>query len=72
MTGGSGAKDAPHTFTDEELAQIGENLPELRPYVSEPRILHWSLGIGFMVDLFTNAWTVEASTLRSPSEPATW
>jgi hypothetical protein len=51
MAGGPGAKGAPHTFTDEEMAAIGENLTELRRWASGERILHWSLGIGFVVGL---------------------
>jgi hypothetical protein len=51
MIEGSGAKGAPHTFTDEELAWMGEHLTELRPYVFGQQILHWSLGIGFVVGL---------------------
>jgi hypothetical protein len=52
MTEGPGAKGAPHTFTDGQLARRGENLTELselRRYVSERRILQWSLGMGFVV-----------------------
>ncbi len=51
MTRGSGAKRAPYTFTDQELAWIGQNLTELRRSVSEQSILYWSLGIGFVVGL---------------------
>jgi hypothetical protein len=69
MTGGPGAKSAPHTFTDEERAQgqdvfglgerehrallawVGENLPQVRRSVYEQRVLHWSLGIAFLVGL---------------------
>jgi hypothetical protein len=69
MTGGPGAKDAPHPFTDEEPARghdlfgmgererqavldwVGENLTQVRRSVYEQRLLHWSLGIGFVVGL---------------------
>ncbi len=51
MTEGSGAKGAPHTFTDEQLTWISENLTELRRSVSEQRILRRSLGIGLVVGL---------------------
>jgi predicted lysophospholipase L1 biosynthesis ABC-type transport system permease subunit len=51
MTGGPGAKGAPHPFTDEELAAIGAYLPELRRSVAGQRILYTSLGIGFVVGL---------------------
>ena len=50
MTGGPGAKGAP-PFTDEELAAIGANLPELRRSVAGQRILYTSLAIGFVVGL---------------------
>jgi hypothetical protein len=30
MAEGSGAKDAPHPFTDDELAWMGEHLTEMR------------------------------------------
>jgi hypothetical protein len=61
MTGGSGAKDASHPFTDEELdlrlydprslAWMEEHLPELRRSAYGQRLLYQSLGIGFVVGL---------------------
>jgi hypothetical protein len=51
MTEGPGAKGAPHTFSDVELAAIGAYLPEVRRSVAGQRILYWSLGIGFVVGL---------------------
>ena len=62
MTGGPGAKDAPHPFTDDELrraglydpyvlAWMGEHLPELRRSVYGQRLLYQSLGLGFVVGL---------------------
>jgi hypothetical protein len=62
MTGGSGAKDASHPFTDEELhdaglddpgvlAWMGKHLPELRRSAYGQRLLYQSLGIGFVVGL---------------------
>jgi hypothetical protein len=33
------------------LAWVGENLPQVRRSVYEQRLLHWSLGIGFVVGL---------------------
>ena len=63
MTGGSGAKDHPHPFTDQAralgidvddpraLAWMGEHLPEFRQQVSGQRPLYWILGIGFVVGL---------------------
>jgi hypothetical protein len=63
MTGGSGAKDAPHPFTDEAralgidvddpraLAWMEEHLPEFRQQASGQRPLYWILGIGVVVGL---------------------
>ena len=63
MAEGSGAKDAPHPFTDEAralgidvddpraLAWMGEHLPEFRQQASGQRPLYWILGIGFVVGL---------------------
>ncbi len=54
MTGKTGAKGALPRFTDEELAWISKNLPELRRSVSEQRILYTSLGIGFAAGLIAH------------------
>jgi hypothetical protein len=63
MTGGSGAKDDPHPFTDEAralgidvddpraLAWMEEHLAEFRQQASGQRPLYWILGIGFVVGL---------------------
>jgi hypothetical protein len=53
MSGGGerGAKGAPHPFTDEELAWVGEHLPELRRSAFGQRVLYQSLGTGFVVGL---------------------
>jgi hypothetical protein len=51
MAEGSGAKGAPHPFIDAELAWMGEHLPELRRSVSGQRLLHQSLGFGFVAGL---------------------
>jgi hypothetical protein len=63
MTGGSGATGAPHPFTDEELAWMGEHLPELRRSVYGQRLLYQSLGFGFVVGLAAH---VGGYVLRSP------
>jgi hypothetical protein len=59
----SGAKDAPHPFTDEArglgidvddpraLAWMEQHLPEFRQQASGQRPLYWILGIGFVVGL---------------------
>ena len=63
MTGGSGAKDDPHPFTDETRALgidvddprasawMEAHLPEFRQQASGQRPLYWILGIGFVVGL---------------------
>jgi hypothetical protein len=63
MTGGPGAKDVPHPFSDEAralgidvddpraLAWMKEHLPEYRQQASGQRPVYWILGIGFMVGL---------------------
>jgi hypothetical protein len=65
MTGGSGAKDDPHPFTDaaralgidvddpRALAWMEAHLPEFRQQASGQRPLYWILGIGFVVGLAT-------------------
>jgi hypothetical protein len=51
MAEGSGAKGAPHPFTDEELAWMGEHLTEVRRSAYGQRILYQSLAVGFVVGL---------------------
>jgi hypothetical protein len=63
MSEGSGAKDAPHPFTDEAralgievddpraVAWMEEHLPEFRQQASGQRPMYWILGIGFVVGL---------------------
>jgi hypothetical protein len=51
MTGGSGAKDAPHPFTDDELAWMGEHLTEMRRSAYGQRLVYQSLAVGFVVGL---------------------
>jgi uncharacterized membrane protein YccC len=51
MAEGSGAKGAPHPFTDEELAWMGEHLTEMRRSAYGQRLLYQSLAVGFVVGL---------------------
>jgi len=51
MAGGSGAKGAPHSLTDEELAWMGEHLTEIRRSAYGQRLVYQSLGVGFVVGL---------------------
>jgi hypothetical protein len=47
----SGAKGAPHPFTDDELAWMGEHLTEMRRSAYGQRLVYQSLGVGFVVGL---------------------
>jgi len=51
MAEGSGAKVAPHPFTDEELAWMGEHLTEMRRSAYGQRLVYQSLAVGFVVGL---------------------
>src|SRR4029453_7693496 len=48
MAEGSGAKGAPHPFTDDELAWMGEHLTEMRRSAYGQRLAHPHLGGGFV------------------------
>ena len=65
MAEGSGAKVAPHPFTDEELAWMGEHLTELRRSAYGQRLLYQSLAVGFVVGLAAHV----AGYLLRPSPP---
>jgi Tfp pilus assembly protein PilN len=82
MTGGSGAKDDPHPFTDEAralginvdnpraLAWMEEHLPEFRQQASGQRPLYWILGIGFVVGLAAHVggYLLRSSATTAPLE----
>jgi hypothetical protein len=51
MAEGWGAKDAPHPFTDDELAWMGEHLTEMRRSAYGQRLVYQSLAVGFVVGL---------------------
>ena len=78
MAEGSGAKDASHPFTDQELdprlyspdtlAWMGKHLPELRRSAYGQRPLYQSLGIGFLVGLAAHVggYLLRASVTTEP------
>jgi hypothetical protein len=82
MTEGSGAKGAPHPFTDEAralginvdnpwaLAWMQEHLPELRRSAYGQRLLYQSLGIGFVVGLAAHVggYLLKSSVTTEPLE----
>jgi len=82
MAGGSGAKDAPHPFTDKAralgidvddpgaLAWMEEHLPEFRQQASGQRPLYWILGIGFVVGLaaHVSGFLLRSSVTTEPLE----
>jgi len=82
MAEGSGAKDAPHPFTDEAralgidvddpraLAWMEEHLPEFRQQASGQRPLYWILGIGFVVGLAAHVggFLLRSSVTTEPLE----
>ena len=82
MTGGSGAKDDPHPFTDEAralgidvddpraLAWMEVHLPEFRLQASGQRPLYWILGIGFVVGLAAHVggFLLKTSATTEPVE----
>jgi hypothetical protein len=51
MAEGSGAKGAPHPFTDDELAWMGEHLTEIQRSAYGQRLVYQSLAVGFVVGL---------------------
>jgi hypothetical protein len=65
MTEGSGARDAPRPFTDEELAAIGAYLPELRRSVAGQRILYTSLVAGLAAQI--GGYVLRSSATTQPA-----
>jgi hypothetical protein len=70
MSGQREAEGAPHSFTDAELAWIGEHLPELRRSAFGQRILYQSLVIGFVVGLAAHVggYLLRSSAATEPGE----
>jgi hypothetical protein len=68
MAEGSGAKGAPHSFSDDELAWMGEHLAEMRRSAYGQRLVYQSLSVGFVVGL---AAQISGYLLRPspPTEP---
>ena len=52
------------------LAWVGENLTQVRRSVYEQRLLHWSLGVGFVVGLAAHVggYTLRSSVTTEPLE----
>jgi hypothetical protein len=50
------------------LAWVGEHLPQVRRSVYEQRLLHWSLGIGFVLGLAAHAggYLLKSSVTTEP------
>jgi hypothetical protein len=65
MAEGSGAKGAPHPFTDDELAWMGEHLTEMRRSAYGQRLVYQSLAVGFVVGLAAHV----GGYLLRPSPP---
>ena len=65
MAEGSGAKGAPHAFTDAELAWMGEHLTEMRRSAYGQRLVYQSLAVGFVVGLAAHV----GGYLLRPSPP---
>jgi hypothetical protein len=65
MAEGPGAKGAPQSLTDDELAWMGEHLTEIRRSAYGQRLVYQSLGVGFVVGLALQV----AGYLLRPSPP---
>lgn len=55
MTANSGSNGDRHGFTEDQMAMIGDNLEELRPWLSEERLLRSLLATGFALGLVAHA-----------------
>jgi hypothetical protein len=68
MAEGQGAKGAPHPFTDDELAWMGEHMAEMRRSAYGQRLVYQSLAVSFVVGL---AAQISGYLLRPspPTEP---
>jgi hypothetical protein len=68
MTREAGAEGAPHRYSDEELAWMGEHLTQMRQSVSGQRIVLQSLGIGFVLGLiaYIGGYALKASATMEP------
>ena len=62
------AEDAPHRYSDEELAWMGEHLTQMRASVSGQRLVLQSLGIGFVLGLaaYVGGYVLKASATMEP------
>jgi uncharacterized membrane protein (Fun14 family) len=62
------AEGAPHHYSDEELAWMGEHLTQMRQSVSGQRLVLQSLGIGFVLGLVAHVagYALKASATTEP------
>ena len=62
------AEGAPHRYSDEELAWMGEHLTQMRQSVSGQRLVLQSLGIGFVLGLaaYVGGYVLKASATTEP------
>lgn len=68
MIGEGGAEGAPHHYSDEELAWMGEHLTQMRRSVSGQRLVLQSLGIGFVLGLaaYIGGYALKVSATTEP------
>jgi len=65
---GAEAEGAPHRYSDEELAWMGEHLAQMRRSVSGQRLVLQSLGLGFVLGLavYVGGYALKASATTEP------
>jgi len=63
-----GSEGAPHRYTDEEFAWMGEHLTQMRQSAFGQRMVLWSLGIGFVLGLaaYVGGYALKASVTTEP------
>src|SRR5215510_6742919 len=63
-----GADGAPHRYTDDEFAWMGEHLTQMRQSAFGQRMVLWSLGLGFVLGLaaYVAGYALKASATTQP------